>query len=70
MKREADRLPKWRKDRLRIVLCCQSLPSFIKMATEEKTAMLGFLKWELSIKSNKQLFDFIMRLRKGIGIVD
>ena len=37
------------------------------MATEEKTAMLGFLKWELSIKSNKQFSILLCDFEKELA---
>lgn len=69
-KREADKLPIWWKERLRIVLCCQSLPPFIKMAKRNQQ-FVGFLKWELRVKVTRSCSILLSVFEKDlVSVID
>ena len=63
------RLPRWRIDRLPIVLCYLSLLRFIEMA-KKKPAVGWSFEMGIGGESDNMLFDFIFRVREGFGIAD
>ena len=53
-------MPKWPKERLLIMFCCQSLPGAILITDQEKPATHGSCEMEVGGENDKNLFDFML----------